>query len=151
MNFSFTQFLLGLLKPPQDAIPHKNIFPKANYHYIKGIPEKVDRPKLPYRTVLPAPVPWIGTNVNGNDLKKHFINSPVYRDLYNIRKSKSFYNERGPIEQLSHEWRNRPWQNKQITFRSAGGPPKSISSRNPREPFVNNFFSTARGQALPNY
>ena len=151
MDFSISQLILSLFHPPQKAIPKKTIFPKANYDMIKGIPEKVDRPTLPFKTVLPSPNPWIGTHLNGASLDRHIVASKTYKLAYNQRKSKSYYNERGPNEQIAFEWRNRPWQEKRLHFQSNNGSAKSVSSRNPGVLFENNFFSTARGRHLPVY
>ena len=153
MNYSFTQLLLSLLKPPQQAIPQKKIFPKANYHPLQGQPEKVDRPTLGsvFKTSLPSAPPFIGTHLNGSDLKRHFVASTAYQLAYNQRKSKSFYNEGGTIEQISFESRNRPWQEKRLHLMSTNNKPMVVSSRSPRESFENKFFSTAKGTCLPRY
>lgn len=153
MAYNFTQLILALFKPPQQAIAPKKIFPAANYHPIKGQPEKVDRPTLGsvFKTSLPSAPKFIGTHLNGSDIKRHFVASTAYQLAYNARKSKSYYNEGGPIQQISHEWRNRPWQEKRLQYISKKGVPTSISSRNPKQKFENTFFSTAKGKHLPQY
>ena len=149
-NFSFSQILLSLFQPSQDAIPQKKIFPAANYHPIHGIKEKVDNPTLPFKTVIPSRAPWIGTHINGSSLDRHIINSQLYKDAFQARKSKSFFIE-NQVGQLSFESRNRPWQGRMGTFVGSNGNNRTISSRNPKVQFQSNFFSTARGYCSPEY
>ena len=147
---SLTSFILSFLQPPQKSITAKKIFPDANYHPLHGIAQKVDRPSMNFKTIFPSRPKFIGTHLNGSSLDRHFVGTPAYRDAWEARKSKSFWNE-SHIGQISHESRNRPWQEKRLMFSTTGGQTKTISSREPGKIFHNNFFSSALSRTLPKY
>lgn len=147
---SLASFLYSVITPTGNVIQQEKPFPKANYHPIHGIAEKVDRPTMPFKTIFPARPKFIGTHLNGASLDRHFVGTPLYRDAWERRKSKSFWNE-SFIGQISHESRNRPWQEKRLSFATTNGGTKTISSREPGKVFHNNFFSSALTRALPQY
>lgn len=143
--------LFSLLQPPQDAIQPKKIFPAANYHPLQGIKAKVDSPTLPFKTIIPARAKFIGTHLNGASINRHFVGSDLYRQAWEVRKSKSYFNDPPFYTQIAHEQRNRPWQLRRGTFMKNDGTNQTVDSREPKIKFENNFFSSAICKAIPQY
>jgi len=136
-----TEWFVGLLQPTGYKPPKAMIFSGANYHPLAGLGKKVDRPAIPIRTAIPSQIPWVSTHLQG-DIRAHLVLHPAYKIAYNVRKAKSYFNESQVGQIDKNRTVLRPWQEKRGSF-MGNQKTQTVSSRNPKDTFVSNFFEKA--------
>jgi hypothetical protein len=94
-----------VINPPKRGAM-KYVFSPMDYHPIYGLPTKVTHPGVNTKTWFGSPIPHI-VHLNGR-LDKHFCGTPEYREAWQMRKRKSYYDT--DVKSQISQYQNRPFQ-----------------------------------------